>query len=204
MAQLLSSSITYRIGVGPRGSTPEARTAMPVHPWAGHLGKAPVAHAQRQRRLPAEDGVARRHDARHLRATGCHRAAGGLGGETAGQPDALPRRIRAQQQISRAGDTVEAGQGRSACHDSGTTGAHASRTPRRDDLGTAPEAVVGDRHRDRRGLARGAMRSIACIEDADVIEKILAHLDEKGADCEATRRAPSRAPPHRGLFDATA
>jgi len=50
----------------------------------------------------------------------------------------------------------------------------------------------------------GAVRIVACIEDADVIEKILAHLDAKGAECEATRRPPSRAPPRRGLFDATA
>jgi len=49
----------------------------------------------------------------------------------------------------------------------------------------------------------GVMRIIACIEDAEVIEKILAHLDAKGAECEATRRPPCRAPPRRGLFDAT-
>jgi hypothetical protein len=47
----------------------------------------------------------------------------------------------------------------------------------------------------------GAMRIIACIEDADVIEKILGHLDAQGAECEATRRPPSRAPPRRGLFE---
>ncbi len=47
----------------------------------------------------------------------------------------------------------------------------------------------------------GAMRIIACIEDVDVIEKILAHLDAQGAECEATRLPPSRAPPRRGLFE---
>jgi hypothetical protein len=49
----------------------------------------------------------------------------------------------------------------------------------------------------------GAVRIIACIEDADVIEKILAHMDAKGAECEASLRPPSRGPPQRGLFDAT-
>lgn len=49
----------------------------------------------------------------------------------------------------------------------------------------------------------GAMRIIASLEDPDVIEKILAHLDAKGAECEAIRRPPSRGPPQRGLFDAT-
>jgi hypothetical protein len=44
---------------------------------------------------------------------------------------------------------------------------------------------------------------IACIQDPALIEKILAHLDAKGAECEATRRPPSRAPPQRGLFDET-
>ncbi len=48
----------------------------------------------------------------------------------------------------------------------------------------------------------GAVRIIACIEGPEVIEKILAHLDAKASEPEATRRAPRRAPPHRGLFDA--
>ena len=49
----------------------------------------------------------------------------------------------------------------------------------------------------------GAMRIIACIEDPDVIEKILAHLDAKVAEPDAPRRPPCRAPPPRGLFDET-
>lgn len=49
----------------------------------------------------------------------------------------------------------------------------------------------------------GAMRIIACIEDPDVIEKILAHLDAKVAEPDASRRPPCRAPPQRGLFDET-
>jgi hypothetical protein len=47
------------------------------------------------------------------------------------------------------------------------------------------------------------MRIIACIEAPDVIEKILDHLDSKTAECKATQRPPSRAPPQRGLFDET-
>ena len=47
------------------------------------------------------------------------------------------------------------------------------------------------------------MRIPACIEDPAVIEKILTHLDAKGAECAATRRPPVRAPPQRGLFDET-
>jgi len=51
----------------------------------------------------------------------------------------------------------------------------------------------------------GAMRIIACIEDPDVVEKILAHLGAKAAEpeCKATLRPLSRAPPQQGLFDAT-
>ena len=49
----------------------------------------------------------------------------------------------------------------------------------------------------------GAMRIIACIEDPDVIEKILAHLDAKVAEPDAPRRPPCRAPPPRWLFDET-
>jgi hypothetical protein len=44
---------------------------------------------------------------------------------------------------------------------------------------------------------------IVCIEDPQVIEKILAHLDAKASELEAPRRPPSRAPPQRGLFDET-
>ena len=42
----------------------------------------------------------------------------------------------------------------------------------------------------------GAVRIIACIDDPVVIEKILTHLDEKGASTEACRP-----PPQAGLFD---
>jgi hypothetical protein len=38
---------------------------------------------------------------------------------------------------------------------------------------------------------------IACIEDSDVIEKILTSLDVKGGEPEATRQPPCRAPPKR-------
>jgi hypothetical protein len=41
----------------------------------------------------------------------------------------------------------------------------------------------------------GAMRIIACIEDPDVIEKILTHLDTKAAEPRAPMRPPGRAPP---------
>jgi len=45
------------------------------------------------------------------------------------------------------------------------------------------------------------VRIIACIEDPDVIEKILTHLGTKAAEPEAIRQPPCRAPPQRGLFD---
>jgi hypothetical protein len=47
----------------------------------------------------------------------------------------------------------------------------------------------------------GAVRIIACIEDPDIIEKILTYLDAKGAEPRAPRRPPCRAPPQRELFD---
>jgi hypothetical protein len=42
------------------------------------------------------------------------------------------------------------------------------------------------------------VRIIACIEDADVVEKILAHPDAKVAEPDAPRRPPCRAPPNGG------
>ena len=49
----------------------------------------------------------------------------------------------------------------------------------------------------------GVVRIIASIEDPDVIEKILKHLDANAPEPEATRRPPCRARPQRGLFDET-
>ena len=46
----------------------------------------------------------------------------------------------------------------------------------------------------------GAVRIIACIEDPEVIEKILAHLDQKTTESPG-RPPPCRAPPQRGLFN---
>lgn len=46
----------------------------------------------------------------------------------------------------------------------------------------------------------GAVRIIACIEDLEVIEKILAHLDRKTTDSPGWPPL-CRAPPQRGLFD---
>ena len=46
----------------------------------------------------------------------------------------------------------------------------------------------------------GTVRIIACIEDPEVIEKILAHLDKKTMESPGWP-PPCRAPPQRGLFD---
>jgi len=46
----------------------------------------------------------------------------------------------------------------------------------------------------------GAVRIIACVEDAAVIEKILAHLDKQDAPTELSRLPDTRAPPQAGLF----
>jgi len=41
----------------------------------------------------------------------------------------------------------------------------------------------------------GAVRIIACIEDPDVIDRILTHLNAQAPEAEAPRRPPCRAPP---------
>ena len=46
----------------------------------------------------------------------------------------------------------------------------------------------------------GAVRMIACIEDPEVTDKILTHLDSKGACGVARRLPPCRAPPQASLF----
>ena len=47
----------------------------------------------------------------------------------------------------------------------------------------------------------GAVRIIAFIEESEVVEKILTHLDAKAPEPEATRWQPCRAPPQRRLLD---
>ena len=76
-----------------------------------------------------------------------------------------------------------------------------SDNPNHEELGARIKAGVWDRYRDLPGLRRGGARH--CIEDPVVIGKILAHLDAKVAEPEATRRPPRWAPPQRGLFDET-
>jgi hypothetical protein len=46
----------------------------------------------------------------------------------------------------------------------------------------------------------GATKVIACIEDPDVIKKILNHLDKK-ATTEQAQRPQSRAPPQASVFN---
>ena len=47
----------------------------------------------------------------------------------------------------------------------------------------------------------GALRIIACIEDPEVIEKILNHLSEKPAGIDTHRFPETRAPPPQGSLD---
>ena len=46
----------------------------------------------------------------------------------------------------------------------------------------------------------GPVKTVACIEDPGVIEKILTHLERKDAAATATRLPLSRAPPQVSLF----
>jgi len=103
--------------------------------------------------------------------------------------------------------------------------ANAERTPGIDDLGAALETgvhairpctapVQAAYGRANRPSCRfvdidvepcrtcgGAVRIIACIEDSEVIAKILAHLDQQDAPTELSRLPDTRGPPQAGLFD---
>ncbi|AGA35155.1 hypothetical protein TVNIR_3522 [Thioalkalivibrio nitratireducens DSM 14787] len=45
------------------------------------------------------------------------------------------------------------------------------------------------------------MRIIACIEDPDVIETILTHMEKNTTEANGPWRPPCRAPPQSSLFD---
>ena len=47
----------------------------------------------------------------------------------------------------------------------------------------------------------GALRVIACIQDSEIIKKILDHLNEKSACLDTNRLPETRAPPQQGSLD---
>ena len=119
MAQLLGSSITYRIAVGPQAGRkvftlqtlpafdPEDQVGDTVGKVAGfslHAGVA--ARADERKKLERLW-----HHACDLRAAGLHGKIGGPGAETAREFDALSRGVCAEQQTSRSGHPGKAGQG---------------------------------------------------------------------------------------------
>ena len=59
--------------------------------------------------------------------------------------------------------------------------------------------ISRSRHPASRDI-RTSVYIIACIEDPEVIEKILTHLDSKAACGVARRLPPCRAPPQARLF----
>ena len=77
-------------------------------------------------------------------------------------------------------------------------------------MGTAPEAGVyrelrykaplGDIDVETCSECGGAVKIITSIEDPAVINKILAHLDQRVASSEVARLPQSRAPPMIGFF----
>jgi hypothetical protein len=89
------------------------------------------------------------------------------------RPNSLPanlsRGVCTEKEIPRASDSGEAGQGRRAPRTGRFGRAYAGRTPRRDDRGAAPDkGSSGSISRPARACG-GAVRLIACIEDAEVI-----------------------------------
>jgi hypothetical protein len=72
-------------------------------------------------------------------------------------------------------------------------------TPGLHELGATFETGVQHRRRDLPGIRWGGADH--CIEEPEVIEKILTQVAGKGAVVEAPRLPPCRAPPQAGLFD---
>jgi len=113
----------------------------------------------------------------------------------------LSRCVRTEQQTPCGGDPGQAGQGEETQSHRRGPRANPRRATGIDELG-APK--VGPwRGRLKRVFnvdietcreCGGAVRIIACIDDPVVIEKILTHLDEKGACAEASRWPRCRAP----------
>ena len=63
-----------------------------------------------------------------------------------------------------------------------------------------PWGICAQQPLPRAGDPGGALRIIARIEDHEVIERILAHLDQKTTESPGWP-PPCRAPPQRGWFD---
>jgi hypothetical protein len=67
------------------------------------------------------------------------------------------------------------------------------------ELGAKFETGVQTRRRVLLDLRWGSADH--CIEEADVIEKFLTHLDKRDASAAPSRLPPCRAPPQASLFD---
>ena len=84
---------------------------MQIHRKTRSFGTKPVTDRTRQSALSAKDALYGWHHPCHFRAPGLHFSTGGAGAQTAGEFDALSRRVRAQQSTSRVGDAGAAGPG---------------------------------------------------------------------------------------------
>jgi hypothetical protein len=167
----------------------------------------PFAEFHRQGGLHPEDTVPGWDDPGGLRTGGFHCAIGGPGTEAEGQPHPLPRRTRAEPPLAWAGHTSQARERHQVYLQRRSP--HTRRASCRNDLGSAAKACFQHRHRghplwrfaqftlSRCSLCGGSVRVIACIEDQDVIDRILTHLRQKEQETPTRPLLvpPTRAPP---------
>jgi hypothetical protein len=123
-------------------------------------------------------------------------------------PDDKSRRVRAQQHTPFTGDAGQAGRG----NPPKTCGEEQQKTPAERHAAMTPDQVRGrfwaqclkrvfNIDMQTCSACGGAVKVIACIEDSAVIEKILAHLNEKALPVQAPPLPKCRAPPQSVLFD---
>ena len=148
-------------------------------------------------------------------AAGFHRPAGRPGAQASCQPDTLSRCVCPQQQTPCGADPGQAGEGEQTqgrrggpranpCRATGMVQASRSTGSRSHLLDELDAPKVGPWRVRRKRVFNidietcrecgGAVRIVACIDDPYmvVIEKILTHLDEKGASAEVSRQPRCR------------
>lgn len=203
MEQLLGSSITYRIAVGPQqGRKVFTLQTLPaceqIHQSASHCGLTPNGNVRYQLKTPYRDGTT----------------------HVVFEPLDFIARLAALVPKPRVNLTRFHGVfAPNSKHRARVTPAQRGRGGQPDTTADPEEPTPAERRAAMTWAQRlkrvfgidietcpacgGAVRIIGCIEDPEVIEKILAHLDARAPGPEALMRPPSRAPPQRGLFDET-
>jgi len=172
---------------------------MSLHFKTCRIRKTPIADIGWQHPLPAKDTLQRRHDPCDIQPPGLHRKVSLSCTKAEGQPHKISRCIRSKQQAPDSGDSCQAGQRRTKSY---WTGQDKTPAERRSAMTWAQRLKrVFNIDVEICTHCGGPAKVIACVEDQQIIDKILSHLKKKDRLPSLPNVLPeTRAPPSASLF----